>query len=230
MMKKNKAPWPHPKFHIKFRNRVEENAVKIPFYVLVGILILYFVFNVRDLLPYVELLIVVLIFRFLERDDILNYVYSGAIMAFTVYSVIGLTLSTNIPIVVVVSSSMQHDDPELTHYSWLSENLGYSRSYIDQWPFAKGFLVGDMPVVGGSNLYAVGDVIVYDAGQPAPIIHRIITVNQDGTYQTKGDNNAGQLPFEKNIDSDKIKGKVIFIIPKIGYIKIALIRLFGVFR
>jgi len=125
---------------------------------------------------------------------------------------------------------MQHDNPEETFYGWLEDRLGYNKSYIDSWPFNNGFSVGDMPVVIGSESYNVGDVVVYDAKQAAPIIHRIIKANDDGTYQTKGDNNPGQLAFESNIDLNQIKGKVIFIIPKIGYIKIALINLLGGLR
>ncbi len=212
---------------LKFRSRLEEGIAKMAAYSALGVLVLFFVFKVAVPFAYVELFIATAILLYIRQEDVLNYLYGGAILAFIFYSVIGVVLSTNLPIVVVVSSSMQHDNPQATFYGWLETNLGYNRTYIDSWGFNNGFSIGDMPVVMGSGSYKVGDIVVYDAGQAAPIIHRIIKLNPDGTYQTKGDNNIGQLPFEKSVSYDQIRGKVIFIIPKIGYIKILLIRVFG---
>lgn len=168
--------------------------------------------------------------------------FSAAVIFY--YVILSGVLATDIPIVAVVSGSMEHANPEIMHYRWLEESLGYDRSYIDSWPASNGFLVGDMPVVsGGPPLtgffslvngkeevkYEVGDVIVYSvSGVSAPIIHRIIKINDDGTYQTKGDNNLGQWDYEFKVKSDQIKGKVIFIIPKIGYFKVLTNKLFGV--
>jgi|GEM_PF-288824 hypothetical protein len=215
------------KFRIKFRNKFEENFFKISIYFIVGVLILFFVFKISSFINYIQFLILILILALFNKYEWLNYGYGGALLAYLVYNLIGFALSTNLPIVVVVSSSMQHDNPEKTFYGWLENNLGYNRTFIDSWSFNNGFSVGDMPIIMGSKNYNIGDVIVYDANQPAPIIHRIIKINPDGTYQTKGDNNLGQLEFEKNISKEQIKGKVIFIIPKLGYIKIGLMKLLG---
>ncbi len=162
------------------------------------------------------------------------------------YFILANVLSSDTPVVAVVSSSMEHRNPEITYYQWLEKNLEYNRSYIDSWTMTNGFSVGDMPVVSGGvpltgffsligvaesdqEKYEVGDVIVYSVeGIDAPIIHRIITINDDGTYQTKGDNNSGQLNYEFSVKPEQIKGKVIFIIPKIGYFKVLTNRLFGV--
>ncbi len=145
------------------------------------------------------------------------------------YVILSTFLSSNTPVVAVVSDSMKHTNPEVTHYGWLETNLGYNRTYVKSWPVSKGFSTGDMPVIRGSENYKVGDVIVYSVeGIGAPIIHRIIKINEDGSYQTKGDNNDGQLPYEKSVAAGQIKGKVIFIIPKIGYFKVLINRIFGV--
>jgi len=146
------------------------------------------------------------------------------------YVILSTVLSSNTPVVAVVSSSMVHDESvENDHYGWLEKNLDYDRDYIGSWPIGNGFNVGDMPVVKGQEKYQIGDVIVYSVeGINAPIIHRIIKINDDGTYQTKGDNNSGQLNYEFSVKPEQIKGKVIFIIPKIGYFKVVINRLFGV--
>ena len=146
------------------------------------------------------------------------------------YVILSTVLGNNTPVVAVVSSSMEHDESlENDYYGWLGKNLGYDRDYISSWPIADGFNVGDMPVVRNQGKYEVGDVIVYSVeGINAPIIHRIIDINDDGTYQTKGDNNFGQLNYEFTVKPEQIKGKVIFIIPKIGYFKVLTNRWFGV--
>ncbi len=145
------------------------------------------------------------------------------------YVILATVLSSNTPIVAVVSNSMKHMNAEVTYYQWSEKNLDYDRNYIDSWPVSNGFAVGDMPVIKGQEKYEVGDVIVYSVeGIGAPIIHRIIKINDDGTYQTKGDNNSGQLPYESSVKPEQIKGKVIFIIPKIGYFKVLLNRWTGV--
>lgn len=140
------------------------------------------------------------------------------------YVILSTILSSTTPVVAVVSNSMKHDASlEYDHYGWLEENLGYNRTYIDSWPVSKGFSVGDMPIVKGQDKYEIGNVIVYSVSEVnAPIIHRIIKINNDGTYQTKGDNNPGQLPYESSVKPEQIKGKVIFIIPKIGYFKVLI--------
>ena len=146
------------------------------------------------------------------------------------YVILSTILGNNTPVVAVVSSSMEHDASlESDYYGWLEKNLGYDRDYTNSWPVKNGFNVGDMPIVRGQEKYQVGDVIVYSVeGINAPIIHRIIKINDDGTYQTKGDNNYGQLNYEFSVNPNQIKGKVIFIIPKIGYFKVIINRLFGV--
>jgi hypothetical protein len=44
---------------------------------------------------------------------------------------------------------------------------------------------------------------------------------------TKGDHNSGLLPFETSVKKEQIKGRVIFIIPKLGYFKVIFHWIFG---
>jgi len=155
----------------------------------------------------------------------------GVLVAVVFYYVILSTLlSTSTPVVAVLSGSMEHTATlETTYYKWLEQNLGYNKTYIDSWPVHDGLNVGDMPIVKGEREYKIGDVIIYSVvGSDAPIIHRIITINNDGSYQTKGDNNDRQNNYEFHVKPDQIKGKVIFIIPKVGYFKVLLNKLVGV--
>jgi len=158
------------------------------------------------------------------------YAILGIFIAYMVNISLAFALSTDLPVVAVVSDSMTHDAyMEINHYQWLETNMGYNRSYIDSWPIKDGFLRGDLPIIEGGVDYKVGDVIVYstpDGG--VPIIHRIIKINPDGTYMSKGDHNSGLLGFEYKISPSQVHGKVIFIIPKLGYFKVIITDILGV--
>ena len=146
------------------------------------------------------------------------------------FLILRLLLGTDLPMVAVVSNSMKHESTiQSTHYKWLEEKLGYNETYINSWPVRNGFSIGDMPIIRGVEEYKVGDVIVYSVpGFSAPIIHRIIKINEDGSYQTKGDNNNGQnTRYELSVAKQQIHGKVIFVIPKLGYLKVMLNKLVG---
>ena len=147
------------------------------------------------------------------------------LLAYLIHRGLAFALSTPEAAVIIYSSSMQHDNPEVTYYGWLKEKLNYSREFIDSWPFPNGLYIGDIAFLQGQKEYKVGDVIVYSAkNYPLPIIHRIIKINEDGTYQTKGDNNPIQIVSpqinEKYITSDQIIGKAIGRIRFAGYLKV----------
>ena len=160
------------------------------------------------------------------------YAALGILIAFLVNQTLAYGLSTDLPVVAVVSGSMVHDSSTQTnHYQWLENNMGYSKSEVDSWPIKDGFSVGDLPIIQGTDEnknYKAGDVIVYSiSGQSIPIIHRVIKINPDGSYMTKGDHNPTLLPFESSVKSEQVHGKVIFIIPKLGYFKVAVSKLTG---
>lgn len=70
----------------------------------------------------------------------------------------------------------------------------------------------DMIITQSQKVYRVGDIVMYE-GASSTVTHRIIEVTADG-YLTKGDanNTDDQMPIPK----EKVIGKVIIIIPKVG--------------
>lgn len=132
---------------------------------------------------------------------------------------LGFLLRTDLPVVAVISESMTHDHTtEIVHYKFLEEKYGYSRNYIESWPIKNGFRKGDVLVIKGvdKNEVKVGDVIVFDIDeQRIPIVHRVVKLEDDRII-TKGDHNQVTDPWEVK----KIHGKVIFIIPFLGWPKI----------
>lgn len=129
-----------------------------------------------------------------DNKTTIIYIAIGIVLAFFVNFGLGALLSTSTPIVAVESNSMQ-----------------------------PTFSRGDILIIQGSNTDQIkqGDIIVFTTSQKgAPIVHRVLTRNADGTFQTKGDANGGQLDFEKNIQPSQILGKEILIVPLLGWVKI----------
>lgn len=174
------------------------------------------------------------------------YIVLGIVAALVVTNVLGFALGTNIPLVAVLSGSMDHgvtDEPGNNKYPCAVRASGYAENFDNWWElcedtygefgitketfagfgFRDGFKKGDIPIVSNSPPYAVGDIIVYDiTSQRVPIIHRIVKINGDGTYQTKGDHNSGQNPYEGSVQKSQIRGKVIFLVPYLGYLRVLL--------
>ncbi len=78
---------------------------------------------------------------------------------------------------------------------------------------------GDIIVIRKKDKYYINDIITYQM-LDYNITHRIVDIDNNKYYITKGDNNS-------SVDSHKvryeqIKGEVIYIIPKVGYIIISV--------
>ncbi|MCD6402926.1 MAG: signal peptidase I [Candidatus Aenigmarchaeota archaeon] len=210
---------------MKAKLRLNKNLVKgwkgVLIYWIFGLIVLYIV-GVRSTSLYLLFIFSVPLIHFTNDEDTVFYIIFGILSAFLIYKFIGLLTGTSLPLVAVVSKSMLHDPTTPTvHYQWLERNLGINQSVIDSWPLKNGFDRGDVLVVVGvnpSNL-KVGDVIVFDANQGYPVVHRVIKI-EDGKFYTKGDHNPVQDPWV--ITPEKIYGKAVFVIPKIGYFKIIL--------
>jgi len=110
-------------------------------------------------------------------------------------------LSTKSPLMVVVSESMT---PTLN--------------------------VGDIIIVIGQDDYEVSDIVVYETAlYSKPIVHRIIG-EKNGNFVTKGDNNRfpdpGTIAPKEGVSPDDVQGKVVYVIPKLGYPKYLITELF----
>lgn len=105
-----------------------------------------------------------------------------------------------------------------------------SRDDFLSFDFKNGFNTGDIIVLVGKKPkdLKVGEVIVFQATRPDPIIHRIIQINEHNGvffFTTKGDHNPSVHSFEKNIPENKVIGKALFKVPYLGYIKIWFVEI-----
>ncbi len=139
--------------------------------------------------------------NFRETTETLLYVFLGVFLAFAINIVLGQALSTDMPVVAVESNSM-----------------------------VPTFYKGDILIIQGVQdhkdylgFLEIGDVIVFSVeGREIPIVHRIKEINPDGSFQTWGDACTDQHSFEKHIETEQIHGKVIMIIPYLGWVKIGV--------
>ncbi len=83
-------------------------------------------------------------------------------------------------------------------------------------PEPNSIAPGDMIITKPVNVdeLAVGDIITYMENGKTTVTHRIIGLNEDGTFQTKGDaNNAAD---DHPVTKDEVIGLYWFRIPKLG--------------
>jgi signal peptidase I len=193
------------------------------------------------------------IWHFIWHDDstlswIANIVLAFIIIKFIIYPLLALSFGTSLPIVAVISSSMEHDgsfdnwwaSQAICDYSQVcSQEEWYAQRNISKedfktYPFKNGFNKGDLILLFGvrQDKLDVGDVLVYDAmAKTIPIIHRVVSIDihtTDGVieyiYETKGDNNPYPIIKpglnESNIMYSSIRGKAVGRIPYLGYVKI----------
>ena len=125
------------------------------------------------------------------------YVIVGFIIAYLVNMGMGVALQTDTPMVAVFSNSM-----------------------------VPTFYKGDLVFVSGTDdEVSTGDIIVFDVGNKNyPIIHRVFSIEDDGTIRTKGDNNGFSDPWI--VTDNDIHGKASFKVPFLGWVKVLFIELF----
>lgn len=176
----------------------------------------------------------------------LFYIVAGMVAAVLVVNLLGAALGTSIPLVAVLSGSMDHGltPDEETVYpcgkrvpsymenfdSWWTlcdytyEKFNITKDQFRSFEFSDGFKRGDIPVIQRFDSYKVGDIVVFNIpSQNVPIIHRIVAVNEGGgSYQTKGDHNPGQNVYEMRVGESQIRGKVVLVIPYLGYLRVLL--------
>lgn len=162
--------------------------------------------------------------NFLKEDSwssfFVNLVLALIVIKFIFFPLLSLLTGTSLPLVIVESCSMYHaQDLEIIMENKIYSEYGIDYENISNWKLKNGFNKGDIIFVVGPKNLEVGDVAIFNAGQKHPIIHRIISIEEE-KITTKGDNNIGLLDFEKDIPMNQVIGKAVFRIPAIGWIKL----------
>lgn len=174
----------------------------------------------------------------LWKDDslkgwIFSVIFLFLFIKLVFFPVLNLATGTSLPLAIVESCSMYHKGDMVSNFnSWWTRHENKYNPYIINEPgfrnfsFHNGFNKGDILFIIGTKpeKLEVGDVIVFDAGQQNPIIHRIINISREEDkyfFSTIGDNNNGQLSAEKRVSSEQLIGKASFrVAPLFGWLKL----------
>ena len=142
---------------------------------------------------------------------LVSVIIAFVLIKYALYPGIGLLFGTPLPVVAVVSGSMEHQPQngvlcgvnvqgDADYWSacgeWYEER-GISQEEFENYPFSNGFNKGDIIVLFGTapNNIQQGDVITYHANKQYPLIHRVVGINDSNglVFSTKGDHNPTQI-------------------------------------
>lgn len=109
--------------------------------------------------------------------------------------------------------------------------LGYNEYVVLSGSMEPGIMTGSLAFVNTKDLNVQeGDIIAFtidreDAdlsydSDATTVTHRVVKINSDGSYTTKGDNNETQ--DTKHIEPSQVIGKYSFNIPELGYLMSSL--------
>lgn len=174
------------------------------------------------------------------KDDsfkgwLISLIFIFVVIKFIFFPILTLTTGTSLPLAIVESCSMYHKGDIFGNFdNWFTRHgEKYNSWEIDRETFAdfnlkKGFNKGDILFIVRANpdKLKVGDIIIFNAGEKNPVIHRIMNITTNSEtgekiFSTEGDNNNGQLEQEISINDNQIVGKAAFrIAPFIGWGKL----------
>ena len=172
------------------------------------------------------------------KDDsfkgwLISLLFIFIVIKFVFFPLLNLATGTSLPLAIVESCSMHHTGNVFSNFdNWWDrhdskyENFNINKSEFEEFILKKGFSKGDILFIvkAKPEKIKIGDIIIFNAEQKNPIIHRIIKIKQENgeyIFSTIGDNNNGQLNIETSINSDQIVGKAVFrIIPSVGWAKL----------
>lgn len=198
------------------------------------------------------------VWNYIWNDDslgswLVNIVLAFIIIKFIIYPLMALAFGTGLPVVAVVSGSMEHEGSfdtwwgsqaicanlqVCTQEEWYLQK-GINKSEFESFTLHNGFNKGDLILLKGVDEgdISIGDILVYDAaGKALPIIHRVVEISNttgEEIFQTKGDHNPYQISNpsldEKNVKYSYVRGKAMAKIPYVGYVKLWAVDLFSLF-
>lgn len=175
---------------------------------------------------------------FLWKDNsfkgwVVSLIVLFVFIKFIFFPLLGFVTGTSLPLAIVESCSMYHKGNLFSDFdAWWERQGGKYPEFIinnldfQKFPLRNGFNKGDILLVIRANpeKLNVGDIIIFNAYQQNPIIHRIVDIkeiNGQKVFSTIGDNNMGQFNFEEEIIENQLVGKAFLkIAPYIGWVKL----------
>ena len=170
-----------------------------------------------------------------KDESIWGWIFSIIVLfvfiKFIFFPLLAIVTGSALPLAIVESCSMYHGEiPDFNEWYMAHEDkyrkLGISQEEFSEFSLKNGFNKGDVLLIikAKPEKLKVGDVIIFNAAQANPVIHRIIKITEENgkrTFSTIGDNNDQQHQFEKEISEETLVGKnLVKIIPYVGWLKL----------
>ena len=162
-----------------------------------------------------------------------SIVFLFLFIKFIFFPFLSLVTGTSLPLAIVESCRMYHKGGSFSNFDawWNNHEEKYAKLGINETDFRgfqmkKGFNKGDILFIIKADPKKIrkGDIIIFIANQRNPIIHRVIEIKEEGgkmILSTIGDNNNGQLSFEKEITEEQLVGKAVMkLAPYMGWVKL----------
>ena len=129
---------------------------------------------------------------FLWKDNslkgwVFSLIFLFVVIKFIFFPVLSLVTGTSLPLAIVESCSMYHKGNLFSDSDtwWERQGNKYSEFLINnldfqKFPMRNGFNKGDILLIFGANpeKLEVGDIVIFNAYQKNPIIHRIIDIRE----------------------------------------------------
>lgn len=103
----------------------------------------------------------------------------------------------------------------------LNNNFSFVPKYqtfvVQSGSMEPAIMTGDIIVVQTQEKYFINDVITFLSGENKRVVtHRIIEINSDNNFITKGD--ANRVGDDDVVSFSDVVGKVILVVPRLGFL------------
>ena len=95
---------------------------------------------------------------------------------------------------------------------------GYKSYLVQSGSMEPAIMTGDIIVIRKQGSYAKNDVITFTAEEKGIVTHRVVNILEEKNttfFNTKGD--ANRTDDSGNTSIEHVIGKVVFVVPKLGF-------------
>jgi hypothetical protein len=166
------------------------------------------------------------LWSFLKKDSwpsfVISLLLAFVFIKYIFFPTLSFATGTPLPLVIVESCSMYHSaELEDVLQNSIYQDYNIDLEATKDWPLKNGLNKGDIIFTLSPKNIEVGDVVIFNANKRTPIIHRTISINEQGqTITTKGDHNPALLKEEKDISKNSLIGRAVFRVPYLGWVKL----------
>lgn len=102
--------------------------------------------------------------------------------------------------------------------TWFRQSIPWRTYVVQSGSMEPSIMTGDVIVIRKQGGYAKNEVITFKDENERTVTHRVLELKSSSpqSFITKGD--ANQTPDQETIKIEKVIGKVVWVIPKFGFV------------